>query len=146
MVGLLPAVSSVVPVDAHGRSVMPDGESVLNIVSRYQDAWTRRDFDAARQLVAGDIVFRSPQQHIVGVEDFFTMLRAFAPRVAQRWQLVSATQTDDEALVLYHLFSDNGDALACADHFRVRDGRIVSEMLVFDADAFAAAAKATATS
>src|SRR5579859_5626988 len=111
---------------------MTDGSAVLDTVSRYQDAWTSRDFDTAGQLVAENIVFRSPQQHIVGASDFFTMLCGFARRVAPRWQLISAGQADDEILVLYHLFSDAGDALACADHFRVRDGKIVSETLVFD--------------
>jgi ketosteroid isomerase-like protein len=120
--------------------MMTDESPVLNIISRYQDAWTRRDFDAAGQLVAEDIVFRSPQQHIVGASDFFTMLRGFATRVAPRWQLVSATQADDEILVMYHLFSEDGDALACADHFRVREGKIISETLVFDGQAFAKAA------
>ncbi len=117
----------------------------LNIVSRYQDAWTSGDFETAGQLVDGNIEFRSPQQYIVGASDFFTMLREFATRVAPRWQLVSATQADDEILVLYHLFSDDGDALACADHFRVREGKIVSETLVFDGQAFAAAAAQRAT-
>jgi ketosteroid isomerase-like protein len=119
---------------------MNDQGPLLDLISRYQDAWTSRDFNTAAGLVADDMVFRSPQQHIVGASGFFTMLRGFATRVAPRWQLVSATEADDEILVLYHLFSDEGHALACADHFRVRDGKIVSELLVFDVAAFAAAA------
>lgn len=115
-------------------------DSTLDIVRRYQDAWTSGDFETAAELVADDIVFRSPQQHIEGATDFLTMLRGFATRVARRWQLVSATQADEDVLILYHLFSDDGAALPCADNFRVRDGRIVSETLVFDGDAFAAAA------
>jgi len=119
---------------------MADRMALLDLVNRYQDAWTARDFDTASELVADDIVFRSPQQHIAGAAEFFTMLRGFATRVAPRWELVSATESEDQILILYHLFSEVGDPLACADHFQVRDGKIVSETLVFDGQAFAAAA------
>ena len=116
--------------------------SALEIVSAYQDAWTSKDFETAAGYLAEDVVFRSPQQHLATVNDFIAMLTAFAARIAPRWELLSATTDGGNVLILYHLFTMQGDAAACADFFTVDSGKIQSETLVFDPEPFVAAARA----
>lgn len=113
--------------------------TAAEIVTAYQDAWTKRDFEMAGRYVAEDIVFHSPQQHITGTRDFLSMLSAFAERIDHRWERLEATTDGDGVLILYNLFLDGVPAV-CADYFTVRDGKIRSETLVFDPKPFMAAA------
>lgn len=112
--------------------VMMVNRSPLEVVSDYQDAWTRRDFDAAAMFIADDIVFDTPQQHLSTVARFLPMIMAFAQRVEPRWELISATPGTDSVLLLYRLFTTNGDPAICADFFTVRNGKITAEQLTFD--------------
>jgi ketosteroid isomerase-like protein len=108
------------------------------VVCAYQDAWTRRDFEAAAVHLADDVVFHSPQQHITTLTDFIAMLTVFSERIVPRWELIAAATEGDNVLILYNLFTLDGGAATCADHFVVRSGRIQSEILVFDPKPFAA--------
>jgi SnoaL-like domain len=115
--------------------------SALEIVSAYQDAWTSKDFDTAAGFLADDVEFHSPQQDITSVANFISMLTAFAERIAPRWELVAATRggDDNSVLILYSLFTLDGTAAICADHFTLASGKIQSETLVFDPKPFLAA-------
>ena len=106
--------------------------SPLEVVIDYQDAWTRRDFDAAALFIADDIVFDTPRQHLTTAAQFLPMIAAFAQRVEPRWELISATPGADSVLLLYRLFTTNGEPAICADFFTVRDGKIATEQLTFD--------------
>ncbi len=113
--------------------------SRLDVVAAYQDAWVKRDFARARQFLAGDVTFRSPGQHLSGVDEFMAMISAFAQRIEPRWELIAATEEEDGVLLLYNLFTSTGISATCADWFTVREGRIQSETLTFDPKPFAAA-------
>jgi ketosteroid isomerase-like protein len=116
--------------------------SALEIVSAYQDAWTSRDFETAAQYVAEDIVFRSSAgQHFTTLSDFLAMLTAFAERIQPRWELIAATEEGDNVLVLYKLFTSQSAPASCADCFTVTEGRIRTEMLVFDPEPFLSASQ-----
>ena len=108
-------------------------ESVL----AYQDAWIRRDFDAARRYVAEDVVFRSSAgQHITGADTFFAMLSAFAQRIEPRWEQVAVLEDDRGVEMIYRLCTAAGTPAFCADYFVVKDGKIQAETLVFDPQPF----------
>lgn len=116
---------------------MAPSTSAVEVVLAYQDAWTRRDFDAARRYVADDVVFRSSAgQHIVMVDPFFTMLSAFAQRIEPRWEKVAVLPDELGVLILYRLFTLAAAPAFCSDYFVVRDGKIVSDTLVFDPEPF----------
>jgi len=110
--------------------------TALEIVTAYQDAWTRRDFESAARYVADDVVFRSPLQHLMGAEQFLSVIAAFAQRVEPRWELISATSNDDSVLLLYRLFTTTGKTAVCADCFTLKQGRITTEILGFDPEPF----------
>jgi limonene-1,2-epoxide hydrolase len=114
----------------------------VDIVVAYQDAWTSRDFDAARRHLAGDVVFRSSGgQQIRGIDDFIAMLSAFAQRIQPRWENVAAIEDDGGVLILYRLFTADGNPAFCADYFSVSKGRITSDTLAFDPGPFVRPAK-----
>jgi len=108
------------------------GISALEIVTAYQDAWTQRDFQTAATYLADDVVFRSPTQHLHRVEQFLSMITAFAQRIQPGWTLIAATPSDDMVLLLYKLVLIGGQPAICADFFTVKEGLITSEILGFD--------------
>ncbi len=107
-------------------------ESTLDIVTAYQNAWTRQDFDAAARYIADDVVFVTPRQRLQGIDQFMQMIRAFSQRIEPRWELVASTQAENSVLLLYRIFTTGGSPALCADFFTVASGRIATEMLTFD--------------
>src|SRR5215472_16070897 len=120
----------------------------LDIVIAYQDAWTSHDFETAAGLLAGDVVFEGPNGlGYQGPEAMMAAVSRFALQCEPGWHRVAAAGDADGALVMYDCQLRSGERIRCADHFAVRDGRIVKETLLFDTAAFqAAVAKAAARS
>ena len=112
--------------------------AVVQTVVAYQDAWTSRNYDKARQFVADDVVFRSSGgQYITGIDAFFAMLSAFGERIKPTWENVAILEDVHGVLVIYKLFTAAGSPAFCADYFVVRDAKIQSDTLVFDPVPFA---------
>lgn len=109
----------------------------MEVVTEYQDAWIRRDFETAAKYIADTIRFQSPLQHLTTGQQFLSMIAAFAERIEPRWELLSATPSGDSVLLLYRLFTTTGKVAVCADFFMVEEGRIATEILAFDPAPFA---------
>jgi hypothetical protein len=114
--------------------------TALDVVRAYQDAWTKRDFTAAAEYLAEDFVHVSPNARYDTVDGFLAMLTAFGARIGTGWRPVAEFGDETSALIMYELFTTSGAPLPLTvDHFVVRDGKLVSETLVFDTVSFAAA-------
>jgi len=114
--------------------------TALDVVLAYQDAWTRKDFDAAAGYLADDFVHVSPNSRYTSAKEWLPALARFGDRIGAGWRPVATFGGDAEALLMYELFAVSGAALPLTvDHFLVRDGKIVSETLVFDTTSFGAA-------
>jgi len=109
----------------------------LELIVAYQDAWTNGRFQEAADFLSDNVEFRSPQQHIVGAPAFLEMLKAFAQRIGQGWELIAATPSDASVLILYKLFMPDGTPALCSDNFSLANGYITAETLVFDPAPFA---------
>jgi hypothetical protein len=111
--------------------------TALDIVRAYQDAWTARDFEAAAEYLADDFTHTAPNASYASAKEFLTALAVFGDRIGPGWRPVAMFGDETEALLMYELFAVSGAALPLTvDHFVVRDGRIVSETLVFDTPSF----------
>jgi ketosteroid isomerase-like protein len=108
----------------------------LELIRRYQDAWTAGDFEAAARYIAEDIEFVSPQQRIVGAEAFLRMLNAFQQRIGTGWEYIASTVDGENVLILYKLFMPTGAPAVCTDYFELEEGHIRREVLVFDPKPF----------
>jgi SnoaL-like protein len=115
-------------------------QPALDVVLAYQDAWTSKEFEKAADLLAEYFVFESPTAGYTSAKEFMPFLARFGDRIGPGWQPIAVFGNATEALLMYQLFAPSGLALPLtADYFTVRDGKIVSEKLVFDTPSFGAA-------
>jgi ketosteroid isomerase-like protein len=116
----------------------PPPVSALAVACGYHDAWQRRDYQAAWQLLSDDLTVEVPVNS-------YDSKAAFA-EAAQRTREMTAAVTplaefgnDGEAVLIYDLTLPIGD-LRIAEYFHVRDGRITQITHIHDTAALRAAA------
>jgi hypothetical protein len=103
------------------------------IVTNYHNAWTSGDLEAARAYLDDDLdfkgsidTFRRADEFIVGLTLFQKMLRGV--------NLVQSYFSESGAALLYDCDTINpAGVIRTAEFFTVKDGKIKSIRLVFDA-------------
>jgi hypothetical protein len=108
------------------------GQAALDIATAFLDAWTGRDFQRAGTFLADDFVFDGPRAHYRSATDFLAGSERFVRRIEPRWTQVSAFGDDDEALLLYDLWLLSGASMRVTDHYRVSNGVIEAETILWD--------------
>lgn len=103
-------------------------------VRRYFTAWTNRDTDTTRALLAEDVRFAGPGMRVEGRDAF---LDAAAFPADARTTLVAQACQGGDAFQMYD--SCRGEAsVRIVEHLVVRDGRIAEITFVTDPAAFRA--------
>lgn len=109
----------------------------LDVVRAYLEAWTNHDIATAARYLADDLVFDGPITHADTADAFVNGpggLTSFASTVVPgSLRLLAAFGDDDQALVMYEMTTSLLGTVPSAEHFTVRDGKIRTERLVFDA-------------
>jgi hypothetical protein len=103
------------------------------VVTNYHNAWTRGDVEAARGYLNDDLdfqgsidTFRRADDFIVGLAMFHKMLRGV--------NLIQGLYSETGAALLYDCDTMSpAGVIRTAEFFDVRDGKINSIRLVFDA-------------
>jgi hypothetical protein len=103
------------------------------VVTNYHNAWTSGDIKTARVYLADDLdfqgsidTFRRADDFIVGLTMFQTMLRGI--------NLIQSFFSENGAALLYDCDTMSpAGVIRTAEFFTVRDGKIKSIRLVFDA-------------
>ena len=123
----------------------PTNASNADLVRWSFDALNRQDLDALRQFWTADTVERFPDRTVRGADeiaDYFA--EAFAGISDWNMEIVGLTAQDDDVFVQWRLQGRHtGPLLGIAptgkdleidgmDHFVLRDGRVVSNFVVFD--------------
>jgi SnoaL-like domain len=107
--------------------------SAANMVRRYHDAWTQRDMSTARSCLADDLDFQGPIDTVSSADDFIAKLTGFA-QMLTRVDLLQEFYTDDAAALLYDCVTNSlVGTILTAEFFGLRDGKIATIRLVFDA-------------
>jgi hypothetical protein len=89
----------------------------------------------ARSCLADDLDFQGPIDTFSSADDFITTLTGFAQMVA-RVDLLQRFHTDDAAALLYDCVTNSpAGSIRTAEFFGLRDGKIATIRLVFDATA-----------
>jgi SnoaL-like domain len=120
-------------------------EDIREIVRTYHDAYCRGDVPAAAAVLDEQFRFTSPmmafdtpRQHIAGLERFVPFIT--------HCELISELYGDDEATLVYDLHVSLPPGTSrCAEHFRLRNGRISAIVLIFDATPWRPIIEAAAT-
>lgn len=103
----------------------------LQTALAYHRAWTSGDLDSAMELVNEDIVCRAPDGAITGKDAYRAYLGGFSQMMTGLTDI--AAFGDDQQVVLFYCPHTVVTSTApAAEHFTVRDGRIVESLLVFD--------------
>jgi len=112
---------------------MPSAEEV---VERYFDAWTAKDFATARSLLHDDLSFRGPFETLDSADALIESIKGLSQIVtgAERSGLVAQ---GDEVAVAYELHTAPVPTSAVAEWYTVRGGKIASIQAFFDARPFA---------
>jgi ketosteroid isomerase-like protein len=102
-----------------------------DIAVAYLEAFGSRDMTAAAGYIAGDIEFESPRGKLAGAASYLAAVGEFAQAV-HGVDIIAVLGDDDRAMVMYDMKTGPFGTLRAADYFVVRDGKITSDLLVFD--------------
>ena len=118
-----------------------DSSPALSVALAYYHAWTGKDVDRAMTYVADGVVCEAPAGRIEGVEALRQFMAPFAGMLRDS-ELIAAFGDDETALLLYNPHTTLVQDAPSAEHFTVKDGKIVHDLLVFDRTPFDAARRA----
>ena len=110
-----------------------------DVVDRYNRALEKKDFTAARALLADDLRFEGPIDRFDTADDYVTAITRLYGMVKGVQHVATVTEGDDVAL-FYILQTPVADA-PVAEWYRVRAGRIAELRAYFDARPFAPPAR-----
>ena len=109
--------------------------SAADVVRMYHEAWTQRDMATARSCLADALDFQGPIDTFSKADDFIATLTGFA-QMLTRVDLLQEIYTDDAASLLYDCVTNSpAGTVRTAEYFWLRDGKIATIRLVFDATA-----------
>jgi ketosteroid isomerase-like protein len=110
--------------------------SSAEIVERYFDAWTSKDFETARSLLHDDLSFTGPFEKLDSADALMESIKGLAQVVtgAERRGVI---EQGDQACVIYDLHTAPVPTAPVAEWYMVRDGKIASMEAFFDARPFA---------
>jgi ketosteroid isomerase-like protein len=106
-----------------------------DVVDRYNRALAKKDFTAARALLADDLQFEGPIDRFHRADDYVTAITRLYGMVKGVRQIATIAEGDDVAL-FYILETPVANA-PVAEWYRVRAGRIAELRAYFDARPFA---------
>jgi ketosteroid isomerase-like protein len=108
-----------------------------DVAEGFFDAWTGKDFERARSLLHDDVSFEGPIDTFSDAESYIESLRQLSGIVTgteKRKVFVDA----DDVCVIYDLKTAPVPSSRTCEWYHVRDGKIESVSVVFDARPFAA--------
>lgn len=105
--------------------------STASVIRAYHDSWTAGDFGTAISLLADGLVVEVPVNQYPTAESFGAALKAFGS-LAASVRLHAAMSDGDDGMLLYDMVVAGLGPLRVAEHFTVRDGKIVRIRQVHD--------------
>lgn len=107
------------------------------VAEQFFDAWTGADFERARSLLHEEgFRFEGPIDTFEDADAYLDSLRGLASIVTGAERL-KVFEDGDDACVIYELRTEPVPRSRIAEWYRVRDGRIESILVMFDARPFA---------
>jgi ketosteroid isomerase-like protein len=118
------------------RSTSLTGSGSRSVAEDFFDAWTGKDFERARRLLHDDVSFEGPIDHFSDADSYLASLRNLSGIVTGADKRKVFVDGDD-VCVVYDLKTAPVPSSRTCEWYRVRDGRIASVSVVFDARPFA---------
>jgi ketosteroid isomerase-like protein len=106
------------------------------VAEGFFDAWTSKDFDRARSLLHDDLSFEGPIESFSDADSYMASVRQLSGIVTGAEKQKVFVDGDD-VCVIYDLNTQPIPSSRTCEWYRVRDGKIASVSVVFDARPFA---------
>ena len=100
-------------------------------------AWTAKDFTRARSLLHDDVSFKGPLESFSDADSYLASLQQLSGIVTGAEKQKVFVDGDD-VCVIYDLQTAPVPSSRTCEWYRVRDGKIASVSVIFDARPFAA--------
>ena len=110
----------------------------LAIVREYHSGWTSRNFAQSIDRLASDVAVEVPVNDYPTKESFAQALSGFGS-IVEEVDLLAEFASEDEAMLLYDMKVAHIGNMRVAEHFVVRDGKIVRLRQIHDTHAIRAA-------
>jgi hypothetical protein len=110
---------------------MPEQLDPADLAVAFVEAFGARDMEAVARYIADDVVFESPRMTLTGAAAFLEEVGKFAQAVSGASVLAVAGDAS-QALIMYDIETVPFGTLRAVDRVVVRDGKITSDILVFD--------------
>ena len=111
---------------------MSEHHTPADMASAFVEAFGRGDMTAVAGFLADDVIFQSPRVALTGAGPVLAAMGEFAQVVTGVSVLAVVGDDDERAMIMYDMATGPFGTLRAVDHLVVRDGRIVSDTLVFD--------------
>jgi limonene-1,2-epoxide hydrolase len=109
--------------------------AALEVARAFEAAWQAKDLDKARTYLADDVVFDSPFGHETTAEGAISQYAGFAQTVTAPAHEIAAFGDDTNALLMSEVPTSVFGQVVSAAHYTVREGKITSDRIVYDASA-----------
>lgn len=109
----------------------------LQVAKTYVEAIARKNVDTIASISADDVVCTSPIGRITGTQKFREFQDGFA-RMIVKVTVLAAYGDDEQAVVVYNADTHPVANAVVAEFLKVKDGKIVSTEVIYDAAPFAA--------
>lgn len=108
----------------------------LQIARIYVEAMARKDVDTMMSIAADDVVCTSPLGELTGSERFRGFQDGFA-RMIKSLTVLGVYGDDDQAVVVYEVETHPVPRSRVAEFIKVRNGKLASTDVIYDATPFA---------
>ena len=111
---------------------MPNDNDARTVAHAYLEAFSRKDFDAFRRLLADDVTFTGPAAKLSGAEAISTAYQRLGG-ILLRNELKKTFVDKDDVCIIYDFVSDTAaGAVPTVEWLKVDHGKIRSIWLVTD--------------
>ncbi|MFC7624297.1 nuclear transport factor 2 family protein [Microlunatus sp. GCM10028923] len=110
---------------------MADPTAPIEVAVRFIEAFGRRDLTTLTECLADDVVFESPRVRLAGRDQVVAGIAEFAGLV-EAVQVTARYGDEHGAVVVYEMLTGPFGTIRAADHLTVVDGRITTDILIFD--------------
>jgi ketosteroid isomerase-like protein len=107
----------------------------IDIARAFEAAWQAKDLERARSYLADRVLFDSPFGHVDTAEAVMEQYTGFAQAVTGTAREIAAFGDGESALIMSEVPTSLFGNVVSAAHYVVRDGKITSETIVYDATA-----------
>lgn len=101
------------------------------VATGFITAFGNGDLPAVADYLADDVVFESPRARLVGAAAVREAIGQFA-QVVTGVDIIAVLGDGEKAMVIYDMTTGPFGTLRAVDYVTVRDGKITSDVLVFD--------------